>query len=104
MMWPIALGLVVRAAGLSPHDGALVAAHSSITGPAWAAVRLLGLDPFVVIEQIASLVDDIDEVSLRADLLAATVESPHELPSVGSLLQDISAEHHASWEVRLFVS
>src|SRR5207244_1115366 len=44
----VAIGVVARAAGLSPVEAARWAAQESISGPATAAVRLLGLDPFTV--------------------------------------------------------
>ncbi len=42
---PIALGMVAVGAGLSPGDAALAAAHGTVTGPATAATRLIGLGP-----------------------------------------------------------
>jgi urease accessory protein len=42
---PVALGALAAAAGLGPVEAAVAAAHGTVTGPASAAVRLLGLDP-----------------------------------------------------------
>lgn len=103
LLWPIALGVVVRELGLSPIDAALIAAQSSVTGPAWAAVRLLGLDPFPVVAHLASLAPLIDDVARRAEEVA-NVSTPAQLPAFGSPLVEISAQTHAKWEVRLFVS
>jgi len=103
-MWPVALGVVARAAGLCSHDAALAGAQSAISGAAWAAVRLLGLDPFTVTETLALFADEVDAVACTADLVASTVRSPAHLPSVTSPLQDIAAEQHARWEMRLFAS
>ena len=45
---PVALGVIAAAAGLGPPAAAVAAAHGTVTGPAAAAVRLLGLDPYAV--------------------------------------------------------
>ncbi|MGH9164822.1 MAG: urease accessory protein UreF, partial [Acidimicrobiales bacterium] len=44
----VTLGAVARSAGLAPVEAARLAAYAAVTGPATAAVRLLGLDPFAV--------------------------------------------------------
>jgi urease accessory protein len=99
---PIALGVVAEAAGLSPDEGALLSAYHSISGPASAAVRLLGLDPFRVNGILAALGDECDEVAREA---ATQARGPaHALPAASAPLLDVSAEDHASWEVRLFAS
>ncbi|MEU7740463.1 urease accessory UreF family protein [Nonomuraea sp. NPDC049158] len=56
---PIALGAAAHAAGASPEDAALAAAYHAITGPATAAVRLLGLDPVAVHGLLADLAPDL---------------------------------------------
>ena len=97
---PVALGVVAAAAGLGPREAAVAAAHGSLTGPATAGVRLLGLDPFAVHALLAALAPDVDAV-------AAAVR-PHDpvddLPAGSAPLLDLGAEHHATWEVRLFAS
>ncbi|MFP5347946.1 MAG: urease accessory protein UreF [Actinomycetes bacterium] len=99
---PVALGVVAAAAGLDPAYAALAAAHDAAIGPATAAVRLLGLDPFSVHAVLARLGPRIAAVA--ADGAAAAYASPAELPSPAGPLLDIAAEHHATWEVRLFAS
>ena len=119
LMWPVALGAVGVAAGCSPGEVALVAAHSSVSGPAWAATRLLGLDPFAVARCLADLAEPIDAVAANAtanpavanpaaaiglpsfDLEAA---DPATADAHGAPLSEIGAEIHAIWEVRLFAS
>jgi urease accessory protein len=99
---PVALGIVARAAGLTPHDAALAAAYGTVTGPAGAAVRLLGLDPFAVHAVVASLAPGCDAVAARA---AGYANAPvDDLPAEAAPLLDLDAEHHATWEVRLFAS
>jgi urease accessory protein len=98
----VALGVVASAAGLDPAQAASVAAYGAAAGPASAAVRLLGLDPYAVQGLLAGLATSCDAVSAAA---AGFADSPvDDLPSAGGPLLDISAEIHASWEVRLFAS
>jgi urease accessory protein len=99
---PLALGLTTAAAGLSPEQAALVAAYGVLTGPASAAVRLLGLDPYQVQVVLADLAGECGAVAREAAATAG--KPPAELPSNSAPLADISAELHATWEVRLFAS
>jgi urease accessory protein len=94
---PVALGVVAAAAGLTPAQAALTAAYGTVTGPASAAVRLLGLDPYATHALVARLAPECDAVAARA----TTVD---ELPACSAPLLDIMAEAHATWEVRLFAS
>jgi urease accessory protein len=99
---PIALGAAGGATGLDPHAAAVAAALGSITGPASAATRLLGIDPHAVTAVLAAL------EPLVGDVATAATKAAHgpaaELPSFSAPRLDISAEHHSTWEVRLFAS
>jgi urease accessory protein len=99
---PIALGAVAFAAGLSSEEAALCALHHQIGTWTTAAVRLLGLDPFAVHALAARLAPAIESLATEAAGLA--LGDPADLPSTSSPLGDILAEHHATWEVRLFAS
>lgn len=99
---PVALGAVASAAGLGPDGAALAAAHDAAVGPATAAVRLLGLDPFQVHATIARLAPQIDWVAAQGARHATT--PPADLPALSSPMIDIAAEYHKTWEVRLFAS
>jgi urease accessory protein len=99
---PTALGVLARAAGLGPGEAAVAAAHGVVTGAASAAVRLLGLDPYAVHGLIARLAPDGDRIAAEAARRAG--EPVDDLPAAGAPLLDIGAEHHATWEVRLFAS
>jgi urease accessory protein len=98
---PIILGAVVG----TPYDAALTAAYLAVSGPASAAVRLLGLDPFGVNAVIARLSEDIRDVAASA---AKTADlAPEDLPAPGAPGLDLLAEaheRHHQEEVRLFVS
>ncbi|MFE5602094.1 urease accessory protein UreF [Streptomyces coelicoflavus] len=99
---PVALGAAARALGLGPHAAAAAALHDAATGPATAAVRLLGLDPFAVHAVLARLAPDLDRLATAATGRANAPAA--ELPAYGAPSLDISAELHATWEVRLFAS
>lgn len=72
---PLALGAAAHAAGATPEEAALAAAYHAVTGPATAAVRLLGLDPVAVHAVLAGLDSDLTAVATQAclpsDLAAA---------------------------------
>ncbi len=99
---PVALGLTAAAAGLTVEQAALVAAYGTMTGPAGAAVRLLGLDPYRVHALLAVLASECESVAATAAAVAD--QPPDQLPADTAPLADISAELHAAWEVRLFAS
>ncbi|MET9466029.1 urease accessory UreF family protein [Streptomyces sp. NPDC006544] len=103
---PVVLGVTARAAGLGPLDAAHVAAYESVSGPATATVRLLGLDPFQASGVLARLAPELDSVSRRARqaALRARADGPQALPAASSPLLDIAAQAHADWPVRLFAS
>jgi urease accessory protein len=100
----VALGLVAAAAGLGPAEAALVAAQGTVTGPASAAVRVLGLDPYAVHAALAALAGDIDATATAARAATRRAATPDDLPADSAPMLDISAEWHATWEVRLFAS
>ncbi len=99
---PIALGVVGTVFGLGPQDAALAALHESVVGPATAAVRLLGIDPFDSHATLARMTSLLDELAVEAAAYAAA--SADELPAAAAPLLDIAAEQHASTGVRLFAS
>lgn len=106
---PVALGAVAAVAGCAPDEAALAAAYSAITGPATAAVRLLGLDPAAVHRVLAELVPALEETvrSVRDTLERSTPAARPDwaaLPSHAAPALDLLAEQHLRTEVRLFVS
>ncbi len=101
----IVLGCVAGTTRCSPAEAALVAAYLSVSGPASAAVRLLGLDPLAVNAGVAWLAGELDDVAARAAACAAAAAGdPAELPSSSAPLLELLAEDHVTWEVRLFAS
>lgn len=99
---PVAFGAAAAVAGLDPGSTACAAALGAVSGPASAATRLLGLDPDEVTAVLASLAGTVEQVATAA---AKAARGPaEELPATGAPLLDISAEHHLTWEVRLFAS
>ena len=99
---PIAFGAAGAAAGLDPLGVATAAALGAVTGPASAATRLLGIDPDAVTTVLASLEPTVHQTAAAA--VAAARGPAEELPSLSAPRLDISAEHHSTWEVRLFAS
>jgi urease accessory protein len=99
---PLVLGAGVAMAGGSPALSGRAAALAACSGPASAAVRLLGLDPFAVQAMLARLAHDIDTCATRAALSAA--QPPRSLPCDGAPALDLLADFHLTAEVRLFAS
>ncbi|WP_414942342.1 urease accessory protein UreF [Amycolatopsis sp. cmx-11-51] len=98
---PVIVGALIGV----PLDAAMAVAYLSISGPASAAVRLLGLDPFAVNAVVARLSIEVRNVSLKA--AEAAGDDPADLPAPGSPALDLFAEAHARQhkeEVRLFAS
>jgi urease accessory protein len=98
---PVILGVLAGA----PADAALAAAYLAVSGPASAAVRLLGLDPLRVNAIVAALGEEVMAVAAAA---AATAHLDlADLPAPCSPGLDLLAEEHDRHhreEVRLFVS
>jgi urease accessory protein len=101
-MQPVALGAVAASAGLTPEQAALCSLHHLVGAVTTGAVRLIGLDPFDVQALAAGLAPTLDRLAAAA--AATAFDPPADLPAGTSLLADILAEHHATWEVRLFAS
>lgn len=101
---PVVLGLAAAAAGCRPVDAALAAAYSSVTGPASAAIRLLGFDPLAVHVTLADLAPEVDQVAAAA----ASDVAQGRLPAAASPLLDILAARHTAsaclGQVTLFAS
>jgi urease accessory protein len=92
----IAIGALVQVAGGTREEAAECAAYLSVSGPASAAVRLLGLDPF-----------QVNAIVARMRLSAVVDEAVKGLPMPGAPALDLFADSHArihQQEVRLFVS
>lgn len=94
---PLVLGAAVAAAGGSPGLAARAAALGTVSVPASAAVRLLGLDPFAVQAMLARLAATIDAGGVAAVPPAQWTAAA--LPAL-----DLLADHHLTTEVRLFAS
>jgi urease accessory protein len=101
--YPVVLGACTWLAGGTPHDAATLVATAAITGPASAAVRLLGLDPLAVHAVLAGLAAQVDAVAAAATT-AAEAREPAELPAASAPALDVLAEQHRRQEVRLFES
>ena len=99
---PLVMGLVAAAARCTPTEAALCELHHLVGSLTSAGVRLLGLDPFEIAALGAALGPDLERLATEA---ASTADAdPALLPADVSLLNDVLAEHHGTWEVRLFAS
>ncbi|SFD71799.1 urease accessory protein [Actinopolyspora alba] len=103
---PIVVGVLLGAgASASPTDAASVVAYLSVSGPASAAVRLLGLDPFAANAAVTALRADTERIAAEAARTAG--HRPENLPGASSPALDLLAEQHQRHhreEVRLFAS
>lgn len=99
----VAMGVVSAATdGVGPLGAARWASYDAISGPASAAVRLLGLSPFSAWGIVSALMDDAEAISAAA---AAGAGRPlDQLPACSAPLLDIGAEVHAASRERLFAS
>jgi len=99
------VGAVVGIDGGSPADAAQCVAYLAVSGPAAAAIRLLGLDPFEINAAIIALGEELDAVveqGVRSAGLPAEL-----LPSPGAPVLDLMAQAHVRHHrerVRLFAS
>ncbi|MFI0444748.1 urease accessory protein UreF [Actinomadura sp. 6N118] len=98
---PIVLGASAAAGNGTPHQAATITAYGAITGPASAAVRLLGLDPLAVHRALAELAPDVDTIATEA---AAAPDDWTALPAPSAPILDLYAELHMSADLRLFES
>ncbi|MFB4315465.1 urease accessory protein UreF [Actinomadura sp. 21ATH] len=98
---PLVQGAAAAAAGGAPPDAAAVSAYGAVTGPASAAVRLLGLDPLAVHRALADLAPEVDAVAARAARVPADWAG---LPAPSAPLLDLYAERHLGAGLRLFES
>jgi urease accessory protein len=99
---PLVLGTGVALAGGTPELAARAAALAGCAGPASAAVRLLGLDPFAVQGLLARLAPAIDACAASAARVAGG--PPEALPADAAPALDLLADFHLTAEVRLFAS
>jgi urease accessory protein len=98
----VAMGAAAAAAGLNPREAAVAVAYLSVAGPASAAVRLIGLDPFEVTRAVAALMGEIDEIGIAA---AQQAHLPlKELPAAAEPVSDLLAEAHLRRKECLFAS
>lgn len=125
---PVALGAVAAAAGCDSRQAALAAAYNSLTGPATATVRLLGLDPVTVHRLLADLAPALNDTAHQAcaSLMDTMLVNPAlmgaeptgfsdvdprtdetrwaALPAHAAPALDLLAERHRTNEMKLFVS
>ena len=99
---PVALGTVGLASGLEPVDVARLTVHHTVTTPAQAALRLLGLDPY----EVAALTVRVADVASAVvdEAVAWSTAELVDLPARTGPLVEIAAVEHRSWDLRLFAT
>ncbi len=102
--WPLAFAAVAADAGVGLEELTLGAALAAVTGPAWAATRLLGLDPYQVARCLADLAVRVERVASASRRWGRPGLDLTDFPAGSAPLLDIGAERHALMEVRLFAS
>lgn len=98
----LAHGIAAARLGLTPLDAARLATHAALTGPATAAVRMLGLDPFAVhgvVARVAAGAEPLIGAAAAAALAPAT-----DLPGGAAPLLEAGGELHRAREIRMFAS
>lgn len=111
---PLVLGSAAGAAGAEPGMAARAAMLGAISGPASAALRLLGLDPYHVQGITAALAATMeaiaDDAAALAESAVGVIASSGDtsalalLPADGVPGLDVLADVHLHQEVRLFAS
>lgn len=94
---PLVLGVATALAGGSDRAAARAALLMACTGPASAAVRLLGLDPYAIHRILIELAAEIEGVADEAATLTT-------LPAAAAPALDLLADVHSRSKVRLFAS
>ena len=102
--WPLAFAAVAADAGVGLEELSVGAASATVTGPAWAATRLLGLDPYQVARCLTELAVRVAAVASASRRWGRPGLDPTDLPAGSAPLLDIGAERHATKEARLFAS
>jgi urease accessory protein len=98
----VAVGAVAVGAGLTPLEAAAAACYAAVSGPASAALRLLGLDPAQTSRVVAVLTEEMDRIAAVAGQMAMRPFA--RLPSFSAPMTDLLAEEHFTRKDRLFAS
>jgi urease accessory protein len=98
----LAQGIAAARLGLPPLEAARLAAYAAVSGPATAAVRLLGLDPFSVHGVVARVVGVAEPLLVRAAEAASGPASA--LPGGAAPMLEAGGELHRAREIRMFAS
>jgi len=99
---PLVVGAATAVMHGSPGEAAAITAYAAVTGPASAAVRLLGLDPLAVHRTLAELAPQVDAVAAEAATYASADHA--DLPALSAPVLDLFAELHLRSDLRLFES
>ncbi|HET9058378.1 MAG TPA: urease accessory UreF family protein [Acidimicrobiales bacterium] len=106
LLLPVAGGAIAAALGMNAYQVATWSLYGTVTAPAWAATRLLGMAPYAVCRSIAALNGEICRMAQQASRTGhgRALDFAEDLPAGGAPLSEIGAEAHSIWEVRMFAS
>lgn len=91
--YPTVVGAVAAVAGLGPRDAAEAAAYAYVAGPAFAAQKLLQLEPAAIVELGVEMAPAVDR--LASEAASTCLRSLSQLPSFSAPVLEYLAEEHA---------
>jgi urease accessory protein len=100
--YPTAVGAVAAVAEATPEEAAEAAAYSSIAGPAFAAQKLLRLDPVDISDLGVEMAPEVNRLAHEA--AATSMRSLSEIPSFGAPALEYLAEEHIARDQKSFAS
>lgn len=100
----IVMGALVGDLGGTPLDAARLELHHLGSAVLGAAVKLLALDPLAVAGAQVRATGQISLLAARAQLAAAAMSDPADLPAAGGTLTEILGEWHGGSTQRMFVA
>jgi urease accessory protein len=100
--YPTAVGTVAAVGGSSPEEAAEAAAYASVAGPAFAAQKLLALDPVAIADLGVEMAPEVARIAREA--AQTSMRSLSHMPAFGAPALEYLAEEHIARDVRSFAS
>ena len=98
--YPVVLGAVAAAGGLSQDESVQLCVHHALFGPLNAAPKLMPID----MADVCAIAVQLAPVASAAVAEAMWALDTDDQPCWSAPLIELRAERHADWEVRLFAS
>lgn len=97
---PLAVGALCAAAGLEPHDTALLICHDDVQSMTSAALKLAPMDP----AEATSWTLAAHSIMAAVAAETARITDPDDLPALAAPLAECWIQQHAEHERRLFLA